>query len=71
MSSQASDSYNRSLSYSGYEGQGRYGYPDRRRSGGISLSKMLVAGVAVATIGGLAWSYLGPDLVRYLKIRNM
>jgi hypothetical protein len=40
-----------------------------RRSGpGAGL---LVAGLAAVALGALAWSYLGPDLRRYLKIRNM
>jgi hypothetical protein len=40
-----------------------------RRSGpGTGL---LIAGLAAVALGALAWSYLGPDLRRYLKIRNM
>jgi hypothetical protein len=31
----------------------------------------LIAGVAVVGLGILAWSYLGPDLKRYLKIHSM
>jgi hypothetical protein len=31
----------------------------------------LVAGVAVVGLGVLAWSYLGPDLKRYMKIHSM
>jgi hypothetical protein len=34
-------------------------------------SGMLLAGLAVVGIGALAWYYLGPDLIRYMKIRNM
>lgn len=35
-------------------------------------SGLLVAGlVAAGVLGALAWYYLGPDLRRYLKIRNM
>ncbi len=37
-----------------------------------SSSGLLVAGlVAAGVLGTLAWYYLGPDLRRYLKIRNM
>jgi hypothetical protein len=32
---------------------------------------LLVAGVVVLGLGLMAWSYLGPDLRRYLKISNM
>jgi hypothetical protein len=36
-----------------------------------SNAKLLVAGVVVVGLGWLAWSYLGPDLKRYLKIHSM
>lgn len=32
---------------------------------------LLLAGLAVVGLGALALYYLGPDLRRYLKIRNM
>jgi hypothetical protein len=32
---------------------------------------LLIAGAVVIGLGFLAWTYLGPDLKRYLKIRNM
>jgi hypothetical protein len=32
---------------------------------------LLIAGVVVVGLGILAWSYLGPDLRRYMKIHNM
>ena len=35
------------------------------------ISGWLIAGLAVAGLGALAWYYLGPDLRRYLKMRNM
>jgi hypothetical protein len=35
-------------------------------TGGLGLG-LIVAGA----LGALAWYYLGPDLRRYLKIRNM
>jgi hypothetical protein len=31
----------------------------------------LIAGAALVGIGALAWYSFGPDLVRYMKIRNM
>jgi hypothetical protein len=34
-------------------------------------TRWLIAGLVVAGLGVLAWSYLGPDLKRYLKIRSM
>ncbi len=34
-------------------------------------TKLLIAGVAVVGLGWLTWSYLGPDLKRYLKIHSM
>jgi hypothetical protein len=36
-----------------------------------SSSGLLLAGLVAAGLGALAWYYLGPDLRRYLKIRNM
>ncbi len=36
-----------------------------------SAAKLLVAGVVVVGLGWLAWSYLGPDVKRYLKIHSM
>jgi hypothetical protein len=42
----------------------------RARSGGISPG-WLITGLAVVGLGALAWYYLGPDLRRYMKIRNM
>jgi hypothetical protein len=43
---------------------------ERERAGGPSVG-LLVAGVAVVGLGVLAWTYLGPDLKRYLKIHSM
>ncbi len=36
-----------------------------------SPSLLTVGLVAAGVLGALAWYYLGPDLRRYLKIRNM
>ncbi len=43
---------------------------ERRDSRGPSAG-LLVAGVVVVGLGFLAWSYLGPDLKRYMKIHSM
>lgn len=43
---------------------------ERFRSGGKS-GGWLLAGLTAVGLGVLAWRYLGPDLRRYLKIRNM
>jgi hypothetical protein len=44
-------------------------YRERRR--GPSPAGLLLAGLAVAGLGMLAWNYVGADLVRYWKIENM
>jgi hypothetical protein len=41
-----------------------------RGFGGISTG-WLIAGAVVLGLGALAWYSLGPDLRRYMKIRNM
>jgi hypothetical protein len=51
------------------EWRARYADENGRRSSG--LSPLLVGGLAVAGLGALAWYYLGPDLRRYLKLRDM
>ncbi len=38
---------------------------------GLVAMTLVVAGLAVVGLGALAWYYLGPDLQRYLKLRNM
>jgi hypothetical protein len=47
-----------------------YELAERERSRG-GVSGWLIAGLALAGLGALAWYYLGPDLRRYMKIRNM
>ena len=32
---------------------------------------LLLAGLVVVGLGALAWYYIGPDVIRYQKIRNM
>ena len=41
-----------------------------RASGGISTG-WLIAGAVVLGLSALAWYSFGPDVRRYLKIRNM
>ena len=55
------------------QGQNRPAEQGSSRGGGSLLpsSGLLIGGLAVVALGWLAWSYLGPDLIRYLKIRNM
>jgi hypothetical protein len=48
----------------------RVGLARRDRPGGLSPG-MLITGAVVIGLGYLAWSYLAPDLRRYLKIHNM
>jgi hypothetical protein len=55
---------------SGGDGWGeRYGL-SRREEPGLSPG-LLVAGLVAVGLGALAWHFLGPDLRRYMKIRNM
>jgi hypothetical protein len=44
--------------------------PGERRPRRNPAAKLLVTG-AVVGLGYLAWTYLGPDLKRYIKIHNM
>lgn len=48
----------------------RLGLAERERDDGPPL-EWIIAGVVVVGLGVLAWSYLGPDLKRYLKIQSM
>jgi hypothetical protein len=48
----------------------RTGLARRTERGGLSPA-VLIAGAAVIGLGYLAWTYLGPDLKRYMKIHNM
>ncbi len=58
------------LSRPRYERQEDYERVEREPSRG-GVSGWLIAGLVAAGLGALAWYYLGPDLRRYLKIRNM
>jgi hypothetical protein len=44
---------------------------ERRGQSEWPSSGMLLAGLALVGVGALAWYYLGPDLIRYMKIRSM
>ncbi len=55
--------------------RGRTAPPSRVRARGAvpgwPSSGLLLAGLAVVALGWPGLDYLGPDLIRYLKIRNM
>jgi hypothetical protein len=42
-----------------------------RRHAGVSSSSLLVTGLVLAGAAALTWYYLGPDLIRYMKMRSM
>ena len=61
-------------------GMRQYPSPEEERRGGYAVSErgfgppqgaLLLVGLGAIGLGFLAWYYLGPDLVRYMKIRNM
>lgn len=54
--------------YSSREEKSSRGLLERGRPQG---SGMMLAGLAALGLGALAWYYFGPDVRRYLKIRNM
>jgi hypothetical protein len=37
----------------------------------MTRNNLILAGVAVVGLGALLWTYLGHDLVRYIRIHNM
>jgi hypothetical protein len=48
------------------------GPPPARRPESLGLpAGLTVTGLALIGLGALALYYLGPDLIRYMKIRNM
>jgi hypothetical protein len=49
----------------------RYYYPPQRSESSGRSSGLLTTLLIAAGLGGLAWYYLGPDLRRYMKLRNM
>ena len=44
---------------------------ERKGDGGPSSSGLLLTGAVVVGAVALAWYYLGPDLIRYMKMRSM
>jgi len=53
------------------DGWGRRSSLSTRESSQAPPVGWLVAGVVVVGLGYFAWTYLGPDLKRYLKIHSM
>ena len=68
MSAQPSEAGMRRYPYPEEERRGRYGVAERGY--GPPPAALLLVGLGAIGLGFLAWYYLGPDLVRYLKIRN-
>jgi hypothetical protein len=61
----------RALSHAMGDGWGRRSsLAEREHAAGPAVG-WVVAGVVVVGLGVLAWTYLGPDLKRYLKIHAM
>ena len=58
------------LGSAGDDWRERTGLARRTERGGLSPS-LLIAGAVVIGLGYLAWTYLGPDLRRYMKIHSM
>jgi hypothetical protein len=54
----------------GGEWAGRHSLSRREEPFGASRG-LVVAGVVAVGIGLLAWYYIGPDVKRYMKLRNM
>jgi hypothetical protein len=71
MSAQPSEAGMRRYAYPEEERRGRYGVAERERGSGVPAGALLLVGLGAIGLGFLAWHYLGPDLVRYMKIRNM
>lgn len=70
MSRLTSEMHGRRAVAHGDGSKARTALASQTSSGGLSTG-WLLAGLAVVGLGALAWYYLGPDLKRYLKIRNM
>ena len=48
---------------------GCYGYREHDRD--FRGGSLLVPGLALVGLGALLWWWIGPDVIRYMKIRNM
>jgi hypothetical protein len=70
MSRMASEPRARYSRHPADEWRGPPSYPPPGYGGGVS-PVVVLAGLAAVGLGVLAWHYLGPDLVRYMKIREM
>jgi hypothetical protein len=70
MAAQASDIGMRPYPYAERERRG-YGVAERPRAYGPPPAALLLVGLGAIGLGFLAWHYIGPDLTRYMKIRNM
>ncbi len=71
MSAQQADRLSRYSQPAGQEWRrGGYAMAKRPRSGGMPWG-LILGGAAVVGLGILAWNYIGPDLRRYMKIRDM
>jgi hypothetical protein len=58
------------LGSSGDDWRERTGLASRSERGGSSTG-LLITGAVIIGLGYLAWTYLGPDLKRYMKIHSM
>jgi hypothetical protein len=61
----------RGYPYQEEERRGGYRVAERDQGFGPPQGALLLVGLGAIGLGFLAWHYLGPDLVRYMKIRNM
>jgi hypothetical protein len=52
-------------------GNGRSPAPVRTQEAGGPPLTLIAVGLVAAGLGLWAWSYLGPDLRRYIKMSNM
>jgi hypothetical protein len=71
MSEETSTNRARTLALRDEREPERYRMPGRYRENDSSSTALWVTGLAAVGLGALAWYYLGPDLIRYLKIRRM
>ncbi len=53
------------------DGRGGYSRPVERQESGSVPWGLIIGGLVVGGLAAMAWSYLGPDVRRYIKISNM